>query len=58
MKKFTKNKVLRIKLKKDKESLWKQEKVIDNKSCAMCRCSFGKASLTHSERLVEKYSGD
>ena len=51
LKKFTKNKVLRIKLKKDQESLCKQEKVIDNKSCAMCRCSFGKSALNALRKI-------
>ena len=46
MNKFTKNKVLRTKFKKDKEKLCvivnNQESVVDNKFWVMFRCNFRK----------------
>ena len=43
--KFRKNKIRGTKLEKDKETrviMKKQGKVVDNKLCTMCRCSFKK----------------
>ena len=55
LKKFTKNKVLRTKLKNAKETLCvtmnKPGKVVDNKSCTMCTCRFGKSEINILGRI-------